>query len=220
MNELPAETAIQTVATELKPVANEGAERPVASIVLRLKESGAAVVPYLNYGAQRLGHVGIVGLSLVIFSLIAFVSGNVPLRQQVSDQAAELVLAREAAAANKKPGSNRSPQAHAGRFVDSLPGRRDIPQIMGSIVTIAAASGIELARGSYEYAGPDGGAIGRYRMALPINGSYPQVRMFVENLLAAEPAISLDNMRIERDSVSNQVIAADLRFSVLLEGRL
>ena len=214
----------QIVATTIQPVAAEPTTDAKLSLVesatLRLKESGDVVVPYLNYGAQRLGRAGIIGLSVAIFSLIAFVTGNVPLRQQVSEQATELTLAREQAAANRQPGSNQSPQAHAGRFVESLPGRRDIPHIMGSIVTIAAASGLELARGSYEYAAPDGGAIGRYRMTLPIDGSYPQVRMFVENLLAAEPAISLDNMRIERDTVSDQVIAADLRFSVLLEGKL
>jgi hypothetical protein len=217
VNELAAKTDLQPIAAEPTVVTDVGL---AAIAVLRLKESGDAVVPYLNYGAQKLGRAGIVGLSLVIFSLIAFVSGNVPLRQQVSEQAAELMQARQAAMADKIPATNQSPQAHAGRFVESLPGRRDIPQIMGSIVTIAAASGIELARGSYEYAAPDGDAIGHYRMALPINGSYPQVRMFVENLLAAEPSISLDNMRIERDSVSDQVIAADLRFSVLLEGTL
>ncbi len=191
-----------------------------ATKALRMRETTSAIVPYLSYGAKRLGHLGVLGISLCVFSLIAFVSGNLALRQQVGDQAAELVAARQTVADSALNGPDLTPAVHAGQFVESLPGRSDVPQIMGSVVTVAAASGIELSRGNYEYVESDDGAIARYRMTLPVSGSYPQVRQFIENLLATVPAIALDNMRIERDNVSDQVIAADLRFTVLLEGEL
>lgn len=188
-----------------------------ARTALRVRESTSAIVPYLSYAAQRLGHLGVVGLALGIFSLIAFTSGNLALHRQVSEQMADLAVARAVVATDAGHGPDPSPAAAAGRFVDSLPGRNEVPQIMGSVVAVAATAGIELERGSYEYVNPDEGAIARYRMTLPINGSYPQVRQFIENLLATVPAIALDNMRIERDTISDEVIAADLRFTVLLE---
>ena len=217
MTESSVETVVRPVVTEVEVVAPAS---PATSTALRLRETTSAIIPYLSYGAQRLGHLGVVGISLCVFSLIAFTSGNLGLRQQVSDQAAELVVAREAAGSNSLQASDASPAAAASRFVASLPGRNEVPQIMGSVVTVAAAAGIELERGSYEYVSSDDGAIARYRMSLPVNGSYPQVRQFIENLLAAVPAIALDSMRIERDNISDQVIAADLRFTVLLEGEL
>jgi len=206
--------ATQSVVTDAGAVALASS---AATTALRVRESTSAIVPYLSYAAQRLGHLGVVGLSLCVFSLIAFTSGNLALHQQVSDQAANLVVAREAVANNAMRDSDPSPAAAAGRFVDSLPGRNEVPQIMGSVVAVAATAGIELERGSYEYVSSGDGAIARYRMSLPVNGSYPQVRQFIENLLATVPAIALDNMRIERDNISDQVIAADLRFTVLLE---
>jgi Tfp pilus assembly protein PilO len=217
VTELSTDTAIRPADTESIAAP---ATRPAASGALRVRESTAAIVPYLSYGAQRLGRSGVIGLSLCIFSFIAFVSGNLPLREQLRSQAADLEVARETVADRKPRQTSQSPQAQANRFVDSLPGRNDIPKIMGSIVTIAAATGIQLERGNYEYVASDDDAIARYRMLLPVTGSYPQVRKFVENLLATVPAIALDNVRIERDNISDQVIAADLRFSVLLEGGL
>jgi hypothetical protein len=182
---------------------------------LRLRESAASVIPYVEYGAQRLGKLGIIGLSLCIFSVIAFLSGNTQLRNELGEQMAALNAAREAAASGEPTSSERSPEQRATMFVGSLPTRNDIPGIMASVVAVAAASGLELESGSYEYVTGDD-AISRYRISIPVNGSYPQIRKFVENTLATVPVIALDSLRVERDSVSQQVIQADLRFSVLL----
>jgi hypothetical protein len=214
VSELKNKTAVQlsnSQAANVPVVATE------SSAALSIRRSAAVALPYVAYGAARIGRAGIIGLALCIFSLITFLSGNLPLRQQVSDQSADLALARDSQAPGREHVSDKSPQAQANRFVASLPGRNDVPAIMGSVITIAAASGIELEHGSYEYLATDDAAIARYRMTLPVSGSYPQVRKFVENLLATVPAIALDSIRIERDNISDQTIAADLRFSVLLE---
>jgi Tfp pilus assembly protein PilO len=172
----------------------------------------------LHYGAQRLGRFGIVGLTLCVFSLITIASTNIPMRQQLALQSAELDSARAEAAEARRPGTIQSPQQQATSFVSKLPTRNNVPEIMATIVSVATASGIKLERGSYEYIATDTDTIARYEMSLPVTGSYPQVKEFVENVLATVPSIALDSMRIERGDIADSVIAADLKFSILLGG--
>ncbi|MCP5093130.1 MAG: type 4a pilus biogenesis protein PilO [Gammaproteobacteria bacterium] len=214
MNQLPVETPPPQTA-ERRPDAQ--LTRPVDRLSL-VRESASAIIPYISYGAKRLGKTGIIGVSLLFFSAIAFVSGNLPLRQQLAAQAVELDSARTLAVDRRSGALADTPQQQAARFIESLPTEHDVPDIMTGIVTIAATAGIELERGSYELTPADSGAISRYQMSLPVTGSYPEVRKFVENVLATVPAITLENMRIERDVVSNRIIAADLKFSILLGG--
>ncbi|MGB5719363.1 MAG: type 4a pilus biogenesis protein PilO [Woeseiaceae bacterium] len=202
-------------------------EAPVAGEVSRLtssfsvaRQSASTIVPYLSYSAQRIGKTGIVGLTLVVFSAITFISGNLPLHQQYADQSTELAQVRTEADDLRAGTIAESPQIKAGRFVEGLPTIDDVPIVMGSIVTVAAASGIELEQGTYEYVAPDGATIARYQMTLPVVGTYPEIRKFIENVLATAPAVSLDSLRIERGRVADTTITADLKFSILLGGTL
>jgi Tfp pilus assembly protein PilO len=180
--------------------------------------SASAIVPYLAFGASRLGKTGIVGVSLLICSTIVFFASNLPLRDALSEKAAQLEAARDLASDKRSGLVAETPRQQAQNFVERLPSPSDIPEIMASVVAIAATAGIELDRGSYDLVSADPDAISRYQMSLPVTGSYPEVRKFIEDVLAAEPAISLEKMRIERDAVTDQVIAADLMFAILLGG--
>lgn len=215
MSALPTRTpeGVQGHVTPPQPILSRG-----STAVSKLQQSRATVVPYLHYGAQRLGRFGIVGLTLCVFSLITIASTNIPMRQQLALQSAELDSARAEAAEARRPGTIQSPQQQATSFVSKLPTRNNVPEIMATIVSVATASGIKLERGSYEYIATDTDTIARYEMSLPVTGSYPQVKEFVENVLATVPSIALDSMRIERGDIADSVIAADLKFSILLGG--
>jgi len=185
----------------------------------RLHHITRNILPYLHYGAERLGKSGIIGIALAVFSLFVFISANLPLHQQVSLQAEQLEQARVAGRSSQGHEAVPTPQLRASRFVAALPGRNDVPRVLGSVVAVAAATGIELEQGRYELVAGDAGGIDRYEMAIPVVGTYPQIRQFVENVLAREPGVTLDSMRLERSSVADTTVAADLRFSILLGGQ-
>jgi Tfp pilus assembly protein PilO len=173
-------------------------------------------VPALYLGARRMGKTGIVGVSLCIFSLVMYLSSTVPLREQLASQAMELEQARADQARRMESGTSSSPRDQSSAFKNSLPTRVDTPKILGTLVTVAAASGVVLERGDYTYVAPGKGEIGRYQISLPLMGSYAQIRKFIENALAAVPAMALEKMRVERKSVADPVISAELQFSVML----
>jgi Tfp pilus assembly protein PilO len=186
------------------------------STLRALQASVSSIVPYLEYGSQRLGKLGVLGVSLCFFSFIAFLSGNLQLHRELSEQTTQLDLARQEATSGSATPRIQSPKQRATAFVSELPTRNEVPGIMAKLVAVAGASGIALESGSYEYVAAADGHIARYRASFPITGSYPQIRQFVENTLSTIPVISLDSLRVERDNVSQQVIQADLRFSILL----
>ncbi len=182
----------------------------------KAREAASLLVPYARYGSQKIGHVGVIGLSLCIFSLAALFSANGPLHQQVSSKAIDLENARQHTSQGSRDQLPDVQAASAQRLVNELPSRNDLPQIMGQVVSIAAASGITLDRGNYDFSTTDSSAIASYSLSLPVRGTYPQVRKFVENTLAAIPVLALDSMRFERNEVSEQTIAADLEFAILV----
>ena len=200
---LPPATDVQPPAT---PARSLSAARVTAS----------NLVPYARFAAQKIGHVGIVGLSLCIFSIATFLTANGPLHQRVATQSVDLDAARAAAGSESRADQPDLQSASAKRLVGELPNRNDLPQVMGQIVAIAAASGLALDRGNYDFSTTDSSSIARYSLSLPVRGSYPQVRQFVENTLAAIPVLALDKMRFERNEVADQTIEADLEFAVLV----
>jgi hypothetical protein len=54
----------------------------------------------------------------------------------------------------------------------------------------------------------------RYRMTLPVSGTYPQVRAFVVDVLRDVPAAALDDIQLRRDAAGR--IEARVRFSLFL----
>ena len=186
-----------------------------ASALVRVTNGARALAPYANYGAQRLGSFGIVGLALIVCSVVALLSANGPLREQfATDNAALARLTSTQGATAQIPAS---PQGQMDSFLSQLPTRDDLPALMSQVVAASAAKGVELEQGKYELvATTKTGAMARYRMVFPVVGSYPQVRGFVDAALAAVPAMSLDGLRLQRRNIGDGVVMANIDFAVFV----
>jgi len=176
----------------------------------------SSLIAFAQYGAQRLGHVGVVGISLIFFSIVASYSANGPLHEKTSSQAAELESLRLTSGNTNRAERKDDGTLSAQQLIDELPAHNDLPEILGQILTIATASKLSLDQGDYEFADTQSSAISSYRLTLPVRGSYPQVRQFIEQTLAAMPYVALEGLRVERNEISDQIIAADLEFAVLI----
>jgi hypothetical protein len=103
-------------------------------------------------------------------------------------------------------------------LLERLPTQAELPGIVALVVAQADEAGLELGRGEYELTSTRSGQLARYHLSLPVRGSYPQVRQFIDGSLAAVPALGLEHLRLERASVGDRIIDADLRFSVVVKG--
>jgi Tfp pilus assembly protein PilO len=98
----------------------------------------------------------------------------------------------------------------------SLPNRSELPVIVGKVFTLAGAAQVTLDRGKYEVAPLRSGQLAQYRMTFPVKGSYPNIREFIDSVLATVPSAALEGMRVERKSVGEESVSADLRFAIFV----
>jgi hypothetical protein len=176
------------------------------SWITRAKMPAAVLVFHLN----RLGNSGVTGLGVALVSAIFVATAIVPQYRQVGE------LHRELALTQQRPVADATPQQRMSQFVQNLPARGELPKVAGQIFAIAAAAKVSLDKGRYELAPLKSGHLARYRMSFPIKGSYTSIRQFLDATLSALPAVSIEGLRIERKTVSDQFVDADVRLNVFV----
>lgn len=129
------------------------------------------------------------------------------------------VDALERRAAAVRSGAEAVPQDPAARrakFFAALPARADITQQIERIYAAAALEQLSLAHGEYTAAEVAGTGLVRYRIALPVEGSYRQVRRFVDAATAAVPGLALDDLSLQRPHVGQAQVEAKVQLSLFL----
>jgi hypothetical protein len=186
-----------------------GAQRAL----MRIERSVARSMVYL----RSTGTLGLSGLGLLGLALVCVWTVVLPQRDGLSSLREQLATA-QARAIGGGPGASMGPAQQASDFIKKLPARRDLPAILGIVLQQAEASSLSLESGSYEWrAGKDGGP-GQYRIALPVRGTYPEIRRFVEATLFAAPAVALESLRFARGDVAESAVDADVSFVVFVRG--
>src|SRR5882724_2971045 len=104
----------------------------------------------------------------------------------------------------------------APRLVESLPTRNQIPAVIGLIYGKAKEAGVTLDTGHYVYSPPKAGALARYDLDFPVKASYPDIRNFINHTLTAVPSAALAKLHVERKTVGDPVVNADIGFAVFV----
>jgi len=118
--------------------------------------------------------------------------------------------ARLEKALSKKPGA---PTTNLNAFYGFLESKDDTTDALAKLHAIGTATGVELQSGSYR-AQQAAGRLERYELALPVSGSYAQIRDFLNRALAEIPALSLDQMTLRRDGRNDAAVHAELRLTL------
>jgi len=167
------------------------------------------LVPRLQYQIVRLGPAGQVGLAALVAALIFIASTVLPARHALDALRAEVVQAQHPSAA---PSSDQA----VPRLVESLPTRAQIPAVIGLMYTQAKASNVALDTGHYAYSQAKSGALARYDIEFPVKAAYPDIRAFIDKTLIAVPSAALSKLHVERKTVGDQVVNADIAFVVFV----
>lgn len=171
--------------------------------------SGARVVVSAAYHVARLGPAGLVGIGASAgAAVLAFVAW-VGIQRSTEDLAARLSAARH------QPAIVR-PQMELANVVSTLPGRDQMPAIVGQVLQQAVLAGISLTDGHYTYSPPAGGGVARYALEFPIKAQYPSIRDFINRTLATVPAAALDKLQIQRKAVGDSTVNANVQFVVFV----
>ena len=211
VRELPIPATAAAPAVSPTPAKSPPAAR--ADFVARLGATAVGILPRVQYQLTRLGALGIAGiaavLAAVVITLTAVVPGHNAIRTLDADVARSM---------RHSPSDGITPEEGLAKLVAALPTRGQVPSVIGLVLQQAQQAGVPLDVGHYAFIPAKTGGVGRYELEFPVRASYPQVRDFINRTLTAVPAASLDKLRIERKSVTDQAVNADVRFVVFVRG--
>ena len=109
------------------------------------------------------------------------------------------------------------PTTPSQRFRDGFPAAADRQDRLAVLLTLAAKNGLESKRSEFRLAQDRDSGLLRYTVTLPVAGPYGQVRRFMEEAQAHDPALSLDRLRLRRASASASVVETDLTWSFFMQ---
>jgi hypothetical protein len=197
------------------PLAPSAPRRPLAALPTQLaalnraQAAATQLVPRLQYQVMRLGPAGQAGLAAIVAVLVFAATTLLPARHALDVLGTDIARAQHPAIA--QGGDQAVP-----RLVESLPTRSQLPAVIGLMYTQAKASNVSLDVGHYSYSQAKAGSLARYEVEFPVKASYPDIRAFINKTLTAVPAAALAKLHVERKTVGDQTVNADIAFVVFV----
>lgn len=97
-----------------------------------------------------------------------------------------------------------------------LPGQPQASELIERLYRLASAERISLARGEYALGVDPKTQLARYQIVLPVRGSYPQIRGFVQALLGQLPTLVLEDLELQRKRIGDSELNGRLRMTLYL----
>ncbi len=169
-------------------------------------------------GIARFGWPGILGLGLGVFACAFYASALRPDASRLAElrrQSAQL----QAQAGERAASAPQTPAQRLALFYTRFPGRSDIPDQLQKIYAAAKEQGLELEEGDYRLAQGGEGALAQLQISLPVRGSYPQIRKFVDVALADDPTLALDRIEFERQKIGDAALQVKVRLTLYFGAR-
>lgn len=103
------------------------------------------------------------------------------------------------------------------RFRAVLADRAQMHRLVALMFTTAEKHAITLAQAQYKLQFDPAGAFYTYQVTLPVRGTYPRLRHFVDATLRAAPSAALEDVDFKRDGIGMSATEARLRFIFYLK---
>ena len=118
------------------------------------------------------------------------------------------------------PAERQNPRLQLVRFYESFPAGTSAPNWLGRIHAAAEANHLELIQGDYRIISKGHEQLAQYQITLPLKGSYPNIRGFMNAVLSELPSVSLDNVAFERQKIGESSVEVTVRLTLYLrDGR-
>ncbi len=166
----------------------------------------------------RLGWPGILALGLLAIIPPFYLSAIRPMQERLNVAQRNAVSAQEkiSITGNTARGGGLSPRDQLAEFYKFFPAEKTSPQWLEKLVAVAEKNGLKLNDGEYKVTHDKVGVLMRYRVILPVEGKYPQIRKFLSSLAAEIPIMALENVQFERKDVMDSTVQAKIKLVLYL----
>lgn len=159
--------------------------------------------PILLKTRRELGVVGLAGIALLAGALVFSNVVVKPLEEQNG-------LLRQKGVRAPVTASNQQSAEKVAKVYEHLQMEQGPTDWLAALHGIGVATGVQLKSANYRTQKTDGRIV-RYEIALPLTGSYGQIRDFMKRSLAEIPVLSVDSVAMKREGAT---IHAELRLTL------
>ena len=168
-------------------------------------------------GAASLGWPGILGLGLLVFVGGFYFSTLRSEESRLDDLRQQIAKARDQRAAPADDaGAPTTPAAKLAAFYGFFPRPSDLPDLLQKVFVAAKGQGLQLEHGEYRVLMDTAGGLTQFQLTLPVRGTYPQIRKFVDGAMAEVSTLSLDSIQFDRQKVGDSAVDAKVKLVVYL----
>ncbi len=204
---------------------------------------GAALMRRVRVGVRRVGVPGMLAAALLLASAVLLLVVQ-PRQQSLLDETlARADVARRDALRRSRDNlavADRARQPSVAQWLLELPALNERQPRVAGLLQRATQHGLWVKRSEFRFwsgeavnatsaatattvlgataAAAEGAAAGvaRYRVNLPVLGSYEGLRGYLQDALQADAALVLDGMRLRRNPAQAAQVQAELQFTLLM----
>ncbi len=170
----------------------------------------SALMLRLRLAAMRLGAAGCVALALLLAGALALgwsLKARKLAHAPLPPAPPQLVQAPPPPTANE----------NLAHFYATLGEKRYAEQQVKQLFDIAAKTGLVLAQGDYKFSVDKASGVASYQVNLPVKGPYQNIWQFSLQALSAIPFAALDDIAFRRETITEPVVEARMRFTLYLK---
>lgn len=172
---------------------------------------------------DMLGWLGAAGIALMIFALVFQLSIARVLDQELGalGREAERLHTRSRMAPLAAQSVEQGSAQQLDTFYEFFPAVATLPHWLLRLYATAEKHDLALENGSYQLLHEKGRRLARYQITLPLHGTYDQIRGFVGGVLKEIPAIAVENIGLQRETIGTTALDASIKLTlfVRMEGR-
>ncbi|MDX8398812.1 MAG: type 4a pilus biogenesis protein PilO [Gallionellaceae bacterium] len=165
---------------------------------------------------EKLAWQGMLGIALLVLVWLFMTLALSPLEKEVAFMRSHLDTANSKAAMQRRTFSLGDRQKELGLFFDSLPVEQDVTDILAGIYSVAESSGLSFKQAEYSLNERNKPRV-EYAVVFRVEGEYAKILFLVSRVLADHPAISLDQISFQRDSIKNPISKAEISLTLFLK---
>lgn len=184
--------------------------------------------PYIYWlGRRMLSAIGLLGLLGIacLFASIIFVTNSIALKHNIESQQtrlAEKQLQAEQPIAEQVANTPQDQQAELSAFYDEFPNKSDLSSSLLLLKQKSTQHKVPLNQGRYKYSLVSNNAhtsqFAKYEIKFPISGRYVNIRAFIDDVLLQLPTLALQEVHLQRETVTDKTIDADLGLVLFVKG--
>jgi len=163
------------------------------------------------------GWPGAAGIGLLAACLAFYASVIRPAQSRLEAAHQGVIQLQQAGKHGAQDRRSRSPAEQLAEFYRQFPNDKNLLPWVEKIFTLAQSQKLSLDQGEYKVSSDKVGKLMRFQMTLPLKGEYPQIRKYLDSLLAEIPTVALEHLQLERQKVGVPVLEASIRLTLYLE---